>query len=483
MSIQDKSARHLPAGPRGRRLAQAHARRQTREAGEIGRLAAPIMVAGGLNVAISLTDTAMMAALDPQALAGGAVVSDIYSIAFYFATGILAAVTPLSAAAIGAGEPRRVGAIVAHAAILLAILAVAGHVIVSRSVDLLTGAGVAIPQADAAAEYAGYMGFAFAFMLVFALGRSTLAALGRGRAPLVILAIAVPLNALGNHVLMHGAFGAPRMGLAGAGAASLIVAIFAASATIGHALMSRELRRYRPGRGLPRYEHGLLLRIAGTGLMIAVATVAETGIFLVSTLIVAVVATDMLAAHALVFRSLGLSYSVIVGLGQAVTVRVALARGAANARQECLVRRTADLIAAGLSMAYLAGFCLLGPTLALHWADGAEPARMIAQAAALMPFAGFALVALTLGATSTAILRGQADVSVPAALTLAGYWLVGLTTILVATQLAERGAEGVWIGLITGSLAAAAASRGYRWWRENGGGTAQRKLAAAAARA
>jgi multidrug resistance protein, MATE family len=468
----------------GRSRLGVRARRQAREARHIGALAAPIMVAGGLNVAISLTDTAMMAALDPHALAGGAVVSDLYSLTFYGATGILAAVTPLAAAAIGAGDNKRVGTILAHAMILLAILALAGYWLVAHSVDLLLGYGISIPRSADAAGYAGYMGLAFCFMLIFALGRSTLAALGRGRPPIIILAFAVPLNAVGNYVLMYGAFGAPEMGLAGAGAASLIVAVFAATATIGYAALSSIRRSCALASGFSRFDPRLVLRLAGVGLMIAASALAETGVFLTSTLVVAIVAPEALPAHALVFRALGLSYSAIVGFGQAVTVRVAYAWGAGARHREELARRTGEVMALLLAATFLAAFWMLGPVVAVALAGEAPDASTVAgQAMNMLPYSGLALAALTLGATSTAIMRGRAEVTMPAALTLAGYWLVGFTTILVATQVADRGAEGVWIGLAAGSIAAAAASWAYRNSRERASKAVERKLAPAPAEA
>jgi hypothetical protein len=167
-----------------------------------------------------------------------------------------------------------------------------------------------------------------------------------------------------------------------------------------------------------------------------------------------------------------------------ITVRVAYAWGAAERRREELARHTGEALAMLLAGTFLVSFWALGPALAMAWAgDAPEAQPVVAQAVALLPYSGLALAALTLGATSTAILRGRAEVTVPAALTLSGYWLVGFTTILLATQVGGRGAEGVWIGLAAGSMAAAASSWGYRSWRERASNAAERKLAAAAAEA
>ena len=46
----------------------------------------------------------MMGWIGPTALAAGAVVSDLYSLVFYFSAGILTIVATLAARAVGAGE-------------------------------------------------------------------------------------------------------------------------------------------------------------------------------------------------------------------------------------------------------------------------------------------------------------------------------------------------------------------------------------------
>jgi len=53
---------------------------------------------------MSITDTLMMGWIGPTALAAGAVVSDLYSLVFYFSAGILTIVATLAARAVGAGE-------------------------------------------------------------------------------------------------------------------------------------------------------------------------------------------------------------------------------------------------------------------------------------------------------------------------------------------------------------------------------------------
>ena len=94
------------------------------EARKLVALMAPIAGTALTNMGMSITDTVMMGWSGPDALAAGAVVSDLYSIVYYFMAGILSAAAALMAQAMGAhrgADVRRVLRQGFFAAALLAI--------------------------------------------------------------------------------------------------------------------------------------------------------------------------------------------------------------------------------------------------------------------------------------------------------------------------------------------------------------------------
>lgn len=424
------------------------------EIGRLGRLAGPMIAAGMLNMGLSLTDTAMMGWLDPRALASGIIVSDTYSILFYFAASMVAAVAPLAAASIGGKDHRRAGAIVGQGLWLLIPLALACAAMVASSVGFVVWLGVDLPLREPAEDYAALMGGAFAFMLVFAWGRAALSAMGRQRVPMYLLAAGLPLNAIGNYAFMYGALGFPEMGLAGAGASSLLVAMVVAAGTVGY-MLAPSMRHFQILGGLMRPEPAMVLRLVPVGLMMALTTVAETGIYLGSTVLMGLVAAEALAAHAVVFRMLGLGYVIVVGFGQAVMIRVADRDGAGDAAGLAGARRAAQIVAT------IAAGCALLAFLAVSRfttsIDAADPvyADMLAEVTMLLPIVGIAMAGLVFGNIHASILRGRTDVRVPAMIAVAGYWGAGGTAMATGIFLFDLGAAGVWAGLAAGTACVA----------------------------
>jgi MATE family multidrug resistance protein len=96
------SLSHRPGAGAGYRFGASQDHR--REARAILGTAAPVAAMALVNMAMSVTDTLMAAALGADALAAAAVGSDVYSLAFYLVIGILGGLTPLYAAAHAAAD-------------------------------------------------------------------------------------------------------------------------------------------------------------------------------------------------------------------------------------------------------------------------------------------------------------------------------------------------------------------------------------------
>ncbi len=75
--------------------------------------------------------------------------------------------------------------------------------------------------------------------------RSFTASVGHPLAALAVMVLAVLFNALGDYALIFGHFGAPRLGLAGAGIASACSNLFSAAALLAICLLMPSLKRYR----------------------------------------------------------------------------------------------------------------------------------------------------------------------------------------------------------------------------------------------
>jgi MATE family multidrug resistance protein len=461
-----RSAFILPDLPLRARL---NVMRVRAECGHLVAVASPVALLGLMNMALGLTDMVMVGRFDPQGLAAIVVMGDLYSIVLNFTAGFAGLVAPHVANAIGARVAWQVCTIVQRIVILVAALALLGMVLIWNAAPILEAVGVRLDQPQITRDYAHYMAGAFGFMVLFAFGRHVLGAVARSGFAIGAIVLALPLNALANHVLMGGVFGWSGLGVAGAGLASLVVAIGMGGSVIAYVFLSPSFGRYRAPVMPPVFVLSELLALMRPAVLMGLAAIAETGPFLCATILVGAVAADDLMAHGLAFRVMAVCYLLLAGLGQAVTLRIAFLRGRSAHRREEHAIRTMGLLGFALCAGILALFGL-NPTL-VAWAVAcgvgfAEP-ELVSETAALLPLTGLALAAAVPAHLVCAVMRARGQARAALAVFATGHSCAGMMAmaLLGATGF---GAAGVWSGLVLGASIGSACAL----WRLKSGGSA-----------
>ncbi|MCU0902326.1 MAG: MATE family efflux transporter [Tabrizicola sp.] len=423
-----------------------HARRFD-EARAMLRLAFPIMLIALLNMGMSITDTIMVStAFGPQALAAVAVGSDFYSILFYLGAGTLGGLAPFYAAANANGDTpaqfrlQRVGQVIA---LLLAVVLVP---VVWTAPDWLRAFGLDNRLLDEGRGYTQAMAGTLLPMLGVVLYRTILTAAQRPGTFLKVTAAMLPLNALGNLVMMHGFGPIPAFGPTGAGLSTLIVA------SISLVILIVVARRSVPASAtptpIPRWAD--IAPVLRVGLPIGVATLGELGIFLAATLYAATLGADEVAAHTLTLRIAGVAYAVPAALLQATMVRMARAEAVGDSDQRARVTRTALWLSAGAGAVLLIALSTGAGSLS-QFVLGANAAGTVA--ASLLMVLGIMEFTGSPGLGAAGLLRGRKDTRTPMLYTLSGYWLIGVPVGLWLCESHELGIIGIWAGLAAGTTA------------------------------
>lgn len=415
-------------------------------------LALPLVGSQLAAIAMLTTDVIMMGWLGPTYLAAGALGSAVFMPIMHFGFGVMAAVIPMVAQALGAGDFRgvrrsvRQGFWVATAfAIIFAIpLWYVGGILVFLGQDRLL--------ADLAQGYLRTALWGLGPLMWVIVLRGFLTAQERPRAVLAVMVTGIGVNAFGNYALMFGNFGFPRLELVGAGISTSVVNGFMALALILFVTWDRRLKYYQLFVRFWRVDWTRFVEVVRLGAPIGLMVLAESSLFGAAGLLMGLIGTAELAAHAIALQYAAVAFMVPLGISQAVTARVGLAAGA---RDRAAIGR-AGWVAIGLGIActlvsaaafWFAGEWLVGLFLDLNNAGNESVERLAISF--LLIAALFQLVdgAQAIGAGA---LRGLRDTRVPMLLAMFGYWVVGLPTSAVLAFSFDLGGQGVWIGLATG---------------------------------
>ena len=455
------------AAPRPTRAAAARGWLR-RELSATFALSWPLVLA---NVAINVmaaTDFMMLGWLSPHALAAGALGFYLYQPPFLLGVGVLAALSPIVAAKVGAGMGAEHLKRATQQALLSALL-ISGvaWIALSLTTPILVAIGEAPDLArDAAAFMRGFQ-WGMAPSLLFIAARSAFAALERPRATLVAGLLAAAFNALANYALIFGKLGAPALGIVGSGLATTISEALMFAVLVAASLIDPRMRRLSlfalPWRPAGR-ELAALWRL---GLPIGATIVAEAGVFSAATLVMGLIGKAALEAHAIALQIASLAFMVPLGLGQAATVRVGLAFGA---RDSLAISRagwsvfalTAAFAALSAATMIAAPRLLIASFVDVNAPDNADAVEL---AVALLTVAALFQIFDATQATLANMLRGLHDSRMPMLIALLGYWAIGAPVGLALGFATPLGAVGVWIGLALG-LAVVAVLLMARWLRK-----------------
>jgi MATE family multidrug resistance protein len=167
----------------------------------------------------------------------------------------------------------------------------------------------------------------------------------------------------------------------------------------------------------------------------------------VATILVGTFGAVALAGNQVAMSVGALLYMVPLGIAGAVAIRVGEAMGAGAWDR----LRPITFAALGLALVWLSGAAL---TLGAFGRDIAalitDDPQVIAVAAAI--FLVFALSQVADGIQSTMLgaLRGMSDTALPGAVSLFGYWVIGLPVGWLLATWAGLGPAGIWAGFVIG---------------------------------
>ena len=228
-------------------------------------VAGPLAAANLAQTAMGFTNTVMVGSLGSAALAAAGLGTSLYFTVAIVCSGMLTAVAPLAAHAIGAREGRRAGQIARQGLVLALLLSfpVVGSLLMANRI--LVAFGYEPRLAAEIGRFLGAIAWAAPGFLGFAVLRSFLVAASHGRAVMAVLILCVPMNAALNWRLIFGHLGAPALGIAGSGCSTATIQWLMFVSLALYALLMPVIAQYRIGRSAPSWDEiGPILRLGLT---------------------------------------------------------------------------------------------------------------------------------------------------------------------------------------------------------------------------
>lgn len=412
-------------------------------------LAGPIIIGQVSQMLMGVTDAIMIGQVGKVPLAASAFAGSLWGFLFMIAIGLLIPVTILVSRAHGGGDEAEAAEWMRHGAVVAAGAGVLGSGVLFALGSQLHRFG---QPPEVLAEVHPYFGLIVASTLpalLFQVQRQFAESLERPMVPMVIMLAGVALNVVLNWILIYGNLGAPALGLAGAGWATLISRSLGVFVIFAWIQRSACFQAAWPRHWFARYEWSRFRRMLQLGVPIAFSLSFEAGAFTVAPILMGVLGATALAAHQIAISCAAFIFMAPLGLAMAVSMRVGRAVG--EGRMEALrpIGNGAQIVSALFTLAFTVLLVFQGRWIASIFVSEIE---VIALATQLLFIVALFLLADGGQVVAANALRGLTDVNVPTVITAIAYWGLAIPLAWWLGLHTSLGPLGVWIGLASGLI-------------------------------
>lgn len=420
------------------------------------RLALPIFTAQLALTSLGVVDTIMSGWVGVDDLAAIGLGSSILLPVFIFTTGILLAMTPITARFLGQQRTGDIAYSLRQGVWLAIPLGIASMLLLMQPQPLLNLLSLSPSVYLLTVDYLFWAALGLPGIALFQVYRFFWEGLGVTLPTLALSLLALLFNIPLNALFIYGYGPIEGMGAVGCGVATAIVMWGMLLGAWLYIRFSKTTQPYRSSFWVkPNWQQGMK-PIFWLGLPMAFSLLFEVGMFSFIVLFIAPLGTSVIGAHQVAMSFTSLLFMLPLSLAMAMTIRVGLAYGQANAQ----ALRTSIFTGAGAALF----FGVLLSVFTFSFRDAivslyTQHPEVVMIATTLFIFAASYQVFDAIQVAMAGALRGLHDTQTTMWVTLVSYWGVGLGGGYILAfhhPFAEPlGVYGFWFGIVSGlSLAA-----------------------------
>jgi MATE family multidrug resistance protein len=266
----------------------------------------------------------------------------------------------------------------------------------------------------------------------------------------------VPLEIVAIYAFIYGKLGMPKCGIAGFGYGLTLVFTLTAIAFFFYIWRSKEYRSFKIFKHFFEFNWPYFFELVKIGLPVGTMYIIELAMFAVVAFMMGRIGEDQLAAYQIAQQYLALSMVIIYATSHSVTAQVGQAFGRKDKKAIELI--TFVNIALCSFVMLVVGLCyyLFAKSLIGIDVDFNNPAlsNLTHFAMLFLIFVGILQIIEGSRVIILGALRGLKDTLIPMFITFIACWLIALPISYFIAFVLNFDGNGLWIGIIAGTLAA-----------------------------
>lgn len=414
-------------------------------------LGLPIVIGQIGVIILGFADTLMIGHHSTTELAAASFVNNMFTLAIIFSTGFSYGLTPIVGSLYGQGKSYDIGQVLKNSLLANTLLAVLICIISGTLLLNLDKLGQPEELLPYMRTYFLILLSSMPFVLWFNGFKQFSDGITDTQLSMWILLGGNVLNIIGNYILIYGKLGMPELGLAGAGASTLISRILMVMAYIFSFFCNKRYKTFKRGFIHGKINRKDFIQLNKLGWPVAAQMGMETASFSLSVIMVGWIGSIALAAHQIMLTISQVCFMMYYGMGAAVSVRISNFMGQNDTAN---IRKTATsgfrIILYMILMTAIPIF-LLRNSLGNWFTDSATVSLMVAQL--IVPFVIYQF-GDGLQINYANALRGIADVRPMMLFSFIAYFIISLPLGYFFGFILEWGIVGIWMAFPFGLTSA-----------------------------
>lgn len=411
------------------------------------RLGLPIVIGQIGMIILGFADTLMIGHHGTDDLAAASFVNNMFNLIIISGTGFAYGLTPIVGSLFGSGQEKAVGRMLKNGLLANGLTGLLFTLIMGILYLNIHRLGQPEELLPLMRPYFIVLLISLIFVMLFNAFKQFADGITDTKTPMWILIGGNALNIIGNWILIYGHFGAPELGLLGAGISTLCARIFMPAAFLFLFFTSKRYRVYKESFLQSRFTKADLVRLNRLGWPVCLQMGMESASFSLATIMVGWLGTLALAAHQVMITISQLGFMMYYGMAAAVAVRISNFHG----QQDTLsARRSADtgfhiilFMAAIVSVLLF----LLRNEIGGWFTDNRDVTLMVSSL--VLPFIIYQL-GDGMQCNYSNALRGIADVKPVMYIAFIAYFIVSLPAGYLFGFVFDWGLTGIWLSFPCG---------------------------------
>lgn len=437
------------------------------KAGELLKLAMPVMLAQLGYIAVQVADSSMVGmyggedAVPLAAVAFGTSISWLFT---FLCMGISIGLTPIVGELFVQERRQEMAHYMQTSLIFYPIFGVICMLAQIVSEPLLYHLGQPIEVVDMALPYYRLMAYCLPFGMLYGSFKQFLEGVGNTKSAMIVSVITNIINIALNYIFIFGKCGCAEMGVYGAGLATLVSRILNPMILGLYFVCSKRYREYLSlfSRKVDYMRNAM--RLLKLGFPIAGQMVLEAAAFIVTGVMMGWFGAEAISANQVGNTYGNCTFMMILSLGSATTICVSHAFGRRDIEEIAAVVRSALTMAVIWGSAVIVAFVTMRHAMPLLFTENREVILLASQM--LIIYATYQL-SDAVQCVFVAILRGLQQVKSIAVISFVAYIVLNIPAGYIAAFHLGMGATGLIVGYIVGLSVAALlyGIQAYRYMR------------------